>query len=167
MYFLTFSCYPQCELAWHLLSALLSWTQILFWIVSRTKLLCCETVCMYSRWLAYCKSYINFKFEVKSTNFWGIFHWVWFCSFYVPVTTEIKVMALWKVKYSPAVVMAAQTSFSIWVFEGVVRVLEGLIPEKARFTPMQAGLVLEAPVVFSVGSVTLCKKRERERELRL
>lgn len=70
-------------------------------------------------------------------------------------------MVLWKVKYSPAVVMAAQTSFSIRVFEGVVRVLEGLIPEKARFTPMQAGLVLEAPVVFSVGSVTLCKKRER------
>lgn len=55
--------------------------------------------------------------------------------------------------------MAAQTSFSVGVFEGVVRVLEGLIPEKTRFTTMQAGLVLEAPVVFSVGRVTLCKRK--------
>ena len=56
---------------------------------------------------------------------------------------------------SPAVVVTAQTTFSIGVFNGVVRVLEGLIPEKAGFPTMQAGLVLEAPVVLSIGSVTL------------
>lgn len=51
--------------------------------------------------------------------------------------------------------MPAQTTLPIGVFEGVVWVLEGLIPEKAGFTTMQAGLVLEASVVFSVGSITL------------
>lgn len=56
---------------------------------------------------------------------------------------------------SPAVVVPTQTTLSIRVFEGVVGVLKGLIPEKAGFTAMQAGLVLEAPVVLPVGSVTL------------
>lgn len=56
---------------------------------------------------------------------------------------------------SPAVVVSAQTPLSIGVFEGVVRVLEGLIPEETGFATMQAGLVLEAPVVLSIGSVTL------------
>ena len=51
--------------------------------------------------------------------------------------------------------MAAQASLSVGVFEGVVRVLEGLVPEETGFTTVQAGLVLEAPVVLSVGSVTL------------
>jgi len=59
---------------------------------------------------------------------------------------------------SPAVVVAAQPPLSVGVFKGVVRVLEGLIPEEAGFPPMQAGLVLEAPVVLSVGSVALCKE---------
>jgi len=57
--------------------------------------------------------------------------------------------------------VAAKTSFPIGIFESVVRVLEGLIPEEAGFTAMQAGLVLEAPVVLSVGSVTLWKKRSQ------
>lgn len=56
--------------------------------------------------------------------------------------------------------MSAQASFSIGVFEGVVRVLESLIPEEAGFTTVQAGLVLEAPVVLSVGGVTLWKERD-------
>ena len=51
--------------------------------------------------------------------------------------------------------MAAQTTLSVGVFEGVVRVLEGLIPEEAGFITMQAGLVLEAPVVLSISGVTL------------
>ncbi len=62
---------------------------------------------------------------------------------------------MFKKRYSPAIVVSAQTTLSIGVFEGVVRVLEGLIPEEAGFTSMQAGLVLEAPVVLSIGSVTL------------
>lgn len=56
---------------------------------------------------------------------------------------------------SPAVVVAAQTTFSVRILEGVVRVLERLIPEEAGFTSVQAGLVLETPVVLSIGSVTL------------
>lgn len=59
----------------------------------------------------------------------------------------------------PAVVVLAQTTLSIGVFEGVVRVLEGLVPEEAGFTTMQAGLVLEAPVVLPIGSVTLWRER--------
>lgn len=61
-------------------------------------------------------------------------------------------------KCPPAVVVSPQTALSIGVFKGVVRVLEGLVPEEAGFTAMQAGLVLEAPVVLSVGSVTLWTK---------
>lgn len=60
-----------------------------------------------------------------------------------------------KNKNSPAVVVAAQPALSVGIFERVVRVLEGFIPEEAGFPTMQAGLVLEAPVVLSVGSVTL------------
>lgn len=67
---------------------------------------------------------------------------------------------------SPAVVVPAQTTLSIGVFEGVVRVLEGLIPEKAGFTTMQAGLVLEAPVVLSIGSVTLWTERNEMEKVR-
>lgn len=55
----------------------------------------------------------------------------------------------------PAVVVAAQTALPVGILEGVVRVLEGLVPEEAGFPTVQAGLVLEPPVVFSVGSVTL------------
>lgn len=62
--------------------------------------------------------------------------------------------------------MPAQTPLSIGVFEGVVRVLEGLIPEQAGFTTVQAGLVLEAPVVLAVGSVTLWTKRNEMEKLR-
>ena len=67
---------------------------------------------------------------------------------------------------SPAEVVAAQTPLSIGVFESVVRVLESLIPEEAGFTTMQAGLILEAPVVLSVGSVALWKKRNEMEKLR-
>ena len=72
---------------------------------------------------------------------------------------------IWK-KDSPAVVVAAQTTLSIGVFEGVVRVLEGLVPEEAGFTTVQAGLVLEAPVVLSVGSVTLWEERNEIEKVR-
>ena len=65
----------------------------------------------------------------------------------------------------PAVVVAAQPPLSVGVLQGVVRVLEGLVPEETGFPSMQAGLVLEAPVVLSVGSVALCKeKHEMEKD---
>lgn len=60
---------------------------------------------------------------------------------------------------SPAVVVAAQAALSVGVLEGVVRVLEGLIPEEAWLPGPQAGLVLEAPVVLSVGGVTLWREK--------
>lgn len=55
--------------------------------------------------------------------------------------------------------MAAQTTLSVGVLEGVVRMLEGLVPEETGFASMQAGLVLQASVVLSVGGVTLWKHR--------
>lgn len=63
-------------------------------------------------------------------------------------------------KDSPAVVVAAQTPLPVGIFEGVIRVLEGLIPEEAGFATVQAGLVLETPVVFPIGSVTLWEKEK-------
>lgn len=56
---------------------------------------------------------------------------------------------------SPAVVVTSQPTLSVGIFEGVVRVLEGLVPEEAGFTSMQAGLVLESPVVLPIGGVAL------------
>lgn len=61
---------------------------------------------------------------------------------------------------SPAVVVAAQAALSVGVFEGVVRVLEGLIPEETGLPAVEAGLVLEAPVVLAVGRVTLCEQKK-------
>lgn len=56
---------------------------------------------------------------------------------------------------SPAVVVTSQTTLSIGIFEGVVRVLEGLVPEQTGFTTVQAGLVLESPIVLPIGGVAL------------
>lgn len=60
-----------------------------------------------------------------------------------------------KKRGSPAVVVTSQPTLSVGIFEGVVRVLEGLVPEEAGFTSMQAGLVLESPVVLPIGGVAL------------
>lgn len=56
---------------------------------------------------------------------------------------------------SPAVVVTSQTALPVGIFEGVVRVLEGLVPEEAGFAAVQAGLVLESPVVLPVSGVAL------------
>lgn len=66
---------------------------------------------------------------------------------------------------SPAVVVTSQTTLSVGIFEGVVRVLEGLVPEQAVLSTMQAGLVLESPVVLPVSGVTLCKDRKETQEV--
>lgn len=66
--------------------------------------------------------------------------------------SEVMIGGQWD---SPAVVVTSQTTLSIGVFEGVVRVLKGLVPEEAGFATMQAGLVLEPPVVLPVSGVTL------------
>lgn len=60
---------------------------------------------------------------------------------------------------SPAVVVASQTTLPVGIFHGVVRVLEGLVPEQAGFSTLQAGLVLESPVVLPVSGVTLWKDK--------
>lgn len=65
---------------------------------------------------------------------------------------------------SPAVVVTSQTALPVGVFQGVVRVLEGLVPEQAGFPAQQAGLVLESPVVLPVSGVTLWKDKKRRRE---
>lgn len=66
---------------------------------------------------------------------------------------------------SPAVVVASQTTLPVGIFQGVVRVLEGLVPEQAGFST-QVGLVLESPVVLPVSGVTLWKdKRDRGSQL--
>lgn len=56
---------------------------------------------------------------------------------------------------SPAVAVTSQTALPVGIFEGVVRVLEGLVPEEAGFAAVQAGLVLESPVVLPVSGVAL------------
>lgn len=66
---------------------------------------------------------------------------------------------------SPAVVVTSQTTLSVGIFEGVVRVLEGLVPEEAGLSTVQAGLVLESPVVLPVSGVTLWKDRNKMEEV--
>lgn len=66
---------------------------------------------------------------------------------------------------SPAEVVTSQPTLPVGIFEGVVRVLEGLVPEQAVLSTVQAGLVLEAPVVLAVSGVTLCKTRNETQEV--
>lgn len=66
---------------------------------------------------------------------------------------------------SPAVVVTSQTTLSVGIFEGVVRVLEGLVPEQTGLSSVQAGLVLESPVVLPVSGVTLWKDRNEMEEV--
>lgn len=53
--------------------------------------------------------------------------------------------------------MAAKTTLSVGVLEGVVGVLEGFVPEEAGLAPQEACLVLAASVVLSIGCVTFWK----------
>lgn len=57
--------------------------------------------------------------------------------------------------HSPAVVVLPQTALAVGVLDGVVGVLQRLVPVETWLPALQEGLILPSPIILTVGGVAL------------